>query len=250
MARIKTIVGLFDVHLKDGVVEPAHSDVYGVAKKFISAFEPNEIVIGGDFLDCASLSHWNENKRLEVEGKRFQNEISVANKELDFLQSCSNKVTFLEGNHCQWIDQYIERHPAMEGLMNLQKVLGFKKRKIEFIPYCDGNLYKTGSLYWCHGYYAGEHHAKKHFQKFGCNIMYGHVHNYQTYSANMKMHEPYVSTSVGCLCDPKASYLKGKPANWVNQFVVVYLDSKTGAFNIYPVTIIGGSFIWDGRLFK
>ena len=127
---MKMTVGIFDSHLDDKGFHPP----YGVVKKFIKHEQPNRIVIGGDFMDLASLSHWNEKKRLIMEGKRFTKEVKIANQELDFLQENSEEQVYIEGNHENWVEQYIERHPEMEGVLNLPIQLRLEERGIKWIP--------------------------------------------------------------------------------------------------------------------
>ena len=238
--NIKVIVGLFDVHLDD----EGSSKTYKVVKKFLSEFQPDEIVVGGDFMDVSALSHWNESKRMLMEGKRFKKEVKVANKELDFLEKCTGELTYLEGNHERWIAQYVEKHPEMEGIIELPSVLNFASRNITF--YELGELYKTGHLYWTHGMYTAILHAKKHLLTIGGNVLYGHTHSPQSHSMTMKLQDPINAWGVGCLCNRAAEYMRNKHGNWRDQFPIVYLKSD-GTFNVYLVDIINNKFIWSGR---
>jgi len=232
-----------DVHLTT-----ESSNEYKLVKKFISRQKPDEVVLLGDFMDCASLSHWDDNKARVIEGKRFKEEVRLANKELDFLQRYSGKVTYLEGNHENWVEQYIDKHPEMEGIIELPLSLHLADRGIEWCPY--NELYKVGKLYFTHGCYITKYHANKHMQVFGCNIVYGHTHNTQTAMHNMKMQHIYQAYGLGCLCDHKPKYMKNRPANWINQFAVVYIDDTDGDFNLYPVNIINSKFIWNGVTYR
>ncbi len=242
--RIKTIIGLFDAHLRDREPHPS----FRLAVKFIAAIEPDEVVLGGDYLDCGSISHWKENKRLELEGARYKQEIKTANYWLDYIQRYTGKVTYLIGNHEDWIEQYVQKNPQMQGFVDLDENLCLTKRGIDVYPL--NTLYKTGALHWTHGMFTTMHHAKKHYDRLGCSVIYGHVHTHQVWSCNQQMQEPFVSMSIGGLCGDDFSYLKNKYPNWINQFVKVYVDTKTGNFNIIPITIIDNSFIWNGRIFK
>ena len=244
MSKVKTIVGLFDAHIdKDGFTKE-----YNIAKNYIASEEPDEVIIGGDYGDFGCISHWNEDKLYSSRDTDFEKDLEVLNGELDFLQRYSKKVTYLVGNHEDWLIQFVEKHPQFYSNINLDKCLNLTKRGITIVPL--NHLYKTGSLHWTHGMYVNEHHAKKHFQKLGCSVIYGHVHNYQTYSANMKMQEPFVSMSIGCLCNHEPAYLKGKPANWINQIATVYVNKKTDNFNIYPMSIIDDEIMYVGRIIK
>ena len=242
--RINNIIILPDVHLNE---EGYHSS-YALVRKFIAAFEPDEIILLGDFMDCVSLCHWNENKRITMENKRWLKECDMANKELDFLQKYSDKVTYLEGNHERWSYDYAERHPEMQGYVEVPIRLNLKARNIDW--HTMNTLYQIGDIYFTHGIYINKYHSHKHLERLGCNICYGHSHNSQTFQINMKMQSPFMAYGLGCLCGHSPRYMKNKPCNWINQFAVCYSDNKTGFFNLIPVNIIDDSFIWNGRLFK
>lgn len=240
--KIRKVIILPDVHLTTKLPKS-----YKIVKRFIRSFKPDEIIILGDFMDCSSLSHWNESKSRAIEGQRYLKEVEVANKELDFLQRYSKKVTFVEGNHENWCEQYIEKHPEMEGLIEIPLKLRLKERGIEWCPM--NTLYKMGSLYFTHGCYTVKYHASKHLQAFGCNICYGHTHRFDAFQMVMKMQKPYVAYGLGCLCDKDPSYMKGRPNSWISQFGVVYFNEK-GDFDLYPINIINNRFMFEGKEHK
>ena len=54
---------------------------------------------------------------------------------------------------------------------------------------------------------------------------------------NMKMLDSLRSWGIGCLCSHAPHYLRNRHANWLDEFGVVEHNTKTGRFNLYPVTI-------------
>lgn len=233
---------IFDVHLNNSYAKP-----YQLVKNFIKENKPDFIILGGDYLDCSSLSHWLETNRREMEGLRYRKEIDFAAKELDYLQTYCNDITYLIGNHEDWIEQFINKNPQVEGWFELKVALNLLERNIKLIPL--NELYKIGKLFVTHGFYTNMFSTKKHLLTLGCNICYGHTHVSQVYMCNMKMQAPLKAWSIGCLCDFAPSYLKGKPANWINQFAILYVSS-TGLFNLYPIDIIHNSFIWNNKKYS
>lgn len=69
------------------------------ALKIAEWYEPDEIVILGDFLDCAPVSHWNRKNLKERKNLNMADDFKLANKYLDRIQKITKKVTYLEGNH-------------------------------------------------------------------------------------------------------------------------------------------------------
>jgi len=232
-----------DAHLDEGI-----SLEYLLFKKITKAIEPYGVCLVGDFGHMSSLSHWNEFKRKTSEGMRYRKECDILNEELDFLQENTKKIVYLEGNHEEWVEQYIEKHPQCENILELENMLRLKERGVEWIRL--NELYKIGNLYITHGMYVNQYHAKKHLDKLGCNIAYGHAHVAQSHQQNQKMTVPYMAYSLPCLCGCGPDYLKGKPANWMSGFADLWVDTKTGNFNLYPVNIIDGTCILDGKLWR
>lgn len=237
------IIILPDIHLSDG--QP-HKD-YEVVKRFIKQNRSDEIILLGDFMDVSSLSAWDISKRRKMEGRRYEKECEEANRELDFLQKYTKKITFIEGNHEDRVERYIDFNPEMEGLIEVEKKLHLKERGIKYIPL--NELYKVGNMYFTHGIYINQYHAMKHLIRLGCNVCYGHSHSTQTAMMNMRMLKPHQAYALGCLCGHSPDYMKGKPSNWINQFAIMYTGSK-GNFNLYPINIINGEFIFNNKLYK
>ena len=236
------IVILPDVHLGDN---QKHTD-YEVVKRFISKNKSDEIILLGDFVDISSLSAWDLSKRRKMEGRRYEKECEEANRELDFLQKYTKKITYIEGNHEERVERYIDVYPELEGIIEVPKKLKLKERGIKYIPL--NELYKVGNMYFTHGIYLNQYHAMKHLTRLGCNICYGHSHQSQTAMMNAKMLKPHMAYALGCLCEHSPDYMKGKPASWLSQFAIMETFGKN--FNLYPVNIIENQFMFNNKLYK
>lgn len=233
-------VVIADVHIdKDG-----HDPVYDVVKRYIKRTKPDRVIIAGDYVECHPLSHWQVSKkcRIEVAGHRL--ELDAVEKELDFLQQYSGEVVWLEGNHENWVLQYLENHPEMEGLIEYDVTLELEERGIRWVPM--NEIYWLGKLGVTHGMYLGNNHAKKHLDALGCNIMYGHTHRSDMHTMNM-IHQPTMKAwGLACLCHKKPHFMKGKPAKWDNGFAQVYV-ADNGEFNVYPIDVINNRFYFNGK---
>ena len=240
---IKRVIILPDIHIDEKTPKP-----YLAVKKFIKEYKADQIILLGDFADINSLSGWDYDKKRPMEGRRFKNEMNNLNKELDFLQKHTKKITYLEGNHEDRIERYLDKNPEMEGLIEIKEQLNLKGRGIEFKEM--NKLYKLGSCYFTHGLYTSKYHANKHLHSLGCNIVYGHAHRAQTDMMTMKMQDSIMAYGLGCLCDKAPAYMKGRPANWINQFTVFEYDDKTGDFNIFPINIMKNRFRFNGKQYQ
>lgn len=242
---ISTVVVLPDVHLE----QDTHSDVYSLVKQYIQHTRPDEVIILGDFMDCASVSFHDLGKLKLQENRRYAKECEYANNELDFLQRYSKYQTYIEGNHEERVVRWIQQDPAkLDGIADVPVKLCLKQRHIKWRPL--NTLYPRGKCYFTHGVYINQYHAAKHLQRFGCSIVYGHTHTAQTHQMNMKMQDPIMAYGLGCLCDHAPDYMKGKPCNWINQYGELIYDTKTGKFNFTPINITGGQFIHRGKVYR
>ena len=240
---IKKVIILPDVHIDTKV-----SKEYKVVKRFVKDFKADEIVLLGDFMDVSALSAWDLDKKRLMEGRRYKKEVDVVNNELNYLQNYTKKITYLEGNHENRVERYLDRNPEMEGMIEVKEVLYLNNRKI--IYHKMNELYKLGHLRFTHGIYTNEFHTKKTLQAIGDNIVYGHIHRPQAYMLNMMLQKPIMAYSLGSLCNKSPDYMKGKPANWMTGFAVVYYDDKNGMFNLYVINIINNKFIWNGKIYE
>ena len=242
---MKRAIMVPDVHLD---LQP--SEAYKVVKRFMKSYKTDFIVLLGDFMNCTSLSHWIADKPRKLENKRYEKEIDACKIELDYLAKYTKDIIYIEGNHCAWIEYYIDKHPEVEGIIEVEKRLELKKRDITWVRL--NNLYCVGDkakLYLTHGIYLNKYHAQKHLSSFGCNLVYGNSHSPQVALINMKMTEPYMAWGLGWLGDiNEMKYLRNKPVNWMHQFAILELESDM--FNLTPINIIDGKFIYNGKRYK
>ena len=160
-------------------------------------------------------------------------------------------MVYLEGNHSNRIERYIDANPACEGMLEVEKVLNLTKRRIEWVrSWSQGELFELGNCALHHGLYCNDHHAKKMVQRFNRNILYGHTHDVQTYSSHgHTASDVLIGGSLGCLCKIPQKYLKGGPTRWQHCVTVFEFDTVTGEFWFTPIRINDGRLIYNGRVF-
>lgn len=199
----------------------------------------------GDSLDLGYISRHNKNKPRKAEGKRILDDYKSMNKDFERERKHSDKIIFHEGNHENWIEQYIDENPSLEGIIELDKHL-----KVDELIRLN-KVKKIGKLYYMHGHYTNQYHAKKTVDTYKRNIVYCHTHDIQSHTAisPIDRQDYHTGRSIGAMCSKNPDYLKGKPNKWVNGFHVAYFDSK-GYFTDYQIVINKGQFIWKGKLFK
>lgn len=236
---IKRVIVILDAHIELTLPKP-----YQVVKRFAKWYKPDEVILAGDFISVDALSAYDMRKKRLIEGKRYEKEIDVCNKELDFWCSVAKKVTYMEGNHEDRVERYIDDHPEMEGLIELPIQLELKKRGVEWIKY--GKAIWRSKLAIAHGIYYGQMFAKKTVLDYGSCILVGHTHRFQVHTLFPKHQKyPFVCYGLGTLGNTDPAYVKGKPTGHIHQFALLEYSEKQ--FNLYPVNVINNSFLYDGK---
>ena len=86
-------------------------------------------------------------------------------------------------------------------------------------------------------------------EDYGASIFYGHFHTHQVFTRISFDTKPNTAVAIGCLCDLNPGWMRNCPNAWVNQFLLIYFDSK-GNFSWYAPIIINGKFMFEGRAFS
>lgn len=227
--------------------------VMDAVDEFIIDYDPDELVYMGDQITLDCISSWNKRKPLLKEGQRLLKDYDDFNYHV--LEHHENMTrpgirrTFMIGNHEQRVEWYCQEHPELQGLIDLEHHLKLEDRGYEVIPY--NGVHEIGHLNVIHGYYWNKYHAAKTLDVFEGNVVYAHVHNPQMYTKVSPIDKKgyHTATGLGCLCNIAPEYKRGAPTTWVNGFAIVEHLPATGMYNLYPITIIEGSFMYNGRYY-
>jgi len=246
--KVQKTVLLPDIHY------PHYEErVLDAVDDFIVDYDPDEIVYMGDQISLDCISGWNKRKPLLKEGQRLLHDYDDFNcKILEHHEAITRpdcRRVFMIGNHEQRIEWYCEEHPELQGMIDMIRHLKLIERGYEIIPF--NEIHRVGKLNVIHGFYWNKYHAVKTLDAFEGNVVYGHVHNPQMYAKVSPIDRKgyHTATSLGCLCNIQPDYKKGAPNFWINQFGVVESLPATGYFNLYPITIIDGSFMYNGEYY-
>lgn len=219
---------------------------YLLLKKFAKHLKPDFVVDLGDWLDMAYIASFNKERLDTISGMTFKDDYDLGKRELDFWQSVTPKLYMIQGNHDERTERLIDAVPAFKGLIDYHIVFDFEGRGIEYRRILDEPL-RIGKLTFIHGWYTNKYHAAKHLDVYSGNICYGHCHRFMTISKNLAHHNEEIQAwCIGGLCDKAPDYMKGRPTGWQNGFAIMYLQDN-GDFNLYPINIINGGFVWEGR---
>jgi predicted MPP superfamily phosphohydrolase len=242
---MKKCIIISDAHLD--ALEPQHQS-YKLVKKFIVDQQPDIIYLNGDMLDFGYLSLYTKDYPLLRENRRLTKDFDLMNKELDFFQSNSNEVIYLEGNHEGRLTRFQESIPSVaDGLLDLQHNLSLQKRGVKWYP-VDKICHICDDLVVTHGTRFGMNFAKNVLDDMMISTIVGHTHRTQTFSKSFPaINKTVFIYGLGCLSAVNPSYLHGKLSGWTNSFGVAYVSSS---YTFYTVPIIDKKFIFNGVLYK
>jgi hypothetical protein len=218
---------------------------------FIYDFKPNVFIKGGDTLDLAYLSHWNELAPGKWKNHNLNSDYEAEGELLDEVKNKINpdKMVYMIGNHEHWVKQYIDKFPYLKDTVDVPVGLKLKQRGIQCIPL--NKSFKIGHLHFIHGIYTSQNHAKQTAMAYQRCIRYGHTHDHQVHSVVSALDEGnvYNAMSCGCLCKRNAEYMHGKPNKWQHGLYVAYIFPN-GNFTDYFIPIINNKFVWNGKVYQ
>jgi len=234
----KTII-LADIHYGH------HSEKnLSAALNFIYHYKPDRIILLGDIANFDSVSFYLKNSRREAEGKRLKKDmqdLDEAIKRIDNVIPKTCQKIFLYGNHEHRVNLYLDMHPELEGLLDLDPILKNYETYEYMKPYIlDNTIY-------VHGKRFNKYIWNSMLDAYGIDVVFGHVH-----SAGMMRKTFYdhsiVAYSVGSLCKMDLPYLQHRPTRWNNSIMLA--ESSNGISTKTNIDISNGILNYNGRIYK
>jgi len=163
-----TIIVVPDVHV------PYHDDkAWNLCLNVIKDVTPDQVICIGDFCDFYAVSQYRKNPERK---QMLMWEVNKVNGELDRLADISKDVVFLEGNHENRLQRYMEQNaPALYGITSIEKLFHFEKRGWKHFPY--GDYYTRNKVTYVHDLgKAGKYAMHQTMDLAGGNVVFGHTH--------------------------------------------------------------------------
>jgi hypothetical protein len=202
---------------------------------FISAAQPELIILGGDILEFYRISFHSKNPNRAL---NMQEEIDfvIENKLKKIRQLCPKaQIDYHIGNHENRLFRYLcEQAPALSTLRSLQfnQLLQLDDLEINLVARenfifqarKDKENYKIyhDSWAWTHGTDIGTFPAKQELQTYGISGASGHVHRH-TFQSRRTLHGYHTWQSLGASCNNTvgAEYMPTM-INWDQGFGIVH----------------------------
>jgi hypothetical protein len=247
LTAIKRALSLFDIH-------HPHADMptLSAALDFMGRERVDIGILGGDNLDCGSISHHTKGKPLLRPRGQMKRDLDTFEKHVltpfeKRLHKDAERV-WLTGNHEDWAAQLIEEQPELEGLLDFPAYLNLEQRGWVVKP--QGGHYQYGHLKYLHGdvLTGGPNAASKALDIYVESVVFGHFHTSASATKMLPHSSKYKwqAWSMPCVGKLDASYLKKRPTGWLNGFGITEFYGK-GFFNHFPVTVFNGRFAYGGK---
>ncbi len=231
-----------------------------IALKRLREFKPDYFINIGDFVDNTPLLGQRKAKHFELSPRDIsdlRSQWDIANRILDVTQAELPKgcmKVFMMGNHedrgyeiLDGIRSAKERRD-LEYLLDPEVAMGLKDRGYLVKEY--NTTWKLGKLYFTHGAFHNQAHARKHIMEFQKSICYGHMHTIDIETHHTPVREvSLMGICVGCLSNLNPAYKKNIPAAYDHAFAEGYI-ARDGSFWIYINRIIKGKLVAaDGKTY-
>lgn len=257
-------LGLWDIHygsdVRRGQRSQAHdAKLLEAVLKFAQDYRPELVVLGGDQLNCAPISHWLKDKRRSQEGGRWTEELKQFNREflapLERVLPRKAVKVWLDGNHEDWVEDLLDKHPELDdddgSVLHHAQVLNLVDRGWKYLP--QGGIYKAGHLHFIHGdtVSGGQHVAKQAVEQYDRNVRLGHHHTFQAFTrvAAADTRDRKTGIAVPCLGHLNPAFLENRPSRWTQGFLHGYINAD-GTFCDYVTIATGGAFTINGKTYR
>lgn len=241
---MKTVLFLPDLH------SPYHSrPAWALATKIVKHVQPDILVAIGDWIDSASLSRHVKDPNREALFKKELRLPVAMRSQVDALvgAKCRKIITF--GNHDEWLHKRIrEKMPELEGLLNIDTLLGFTENNWEVTSYGDST--SVGKLHISHEFgHCGLNAARDTLKAVGGNSVFGHSHGAAVVYGGDALGVKHVAMNIGWLGDPKqAKYMHKVKVNrnWIHGVGLARIR-KNGDCHLQFIPFINGCAVVDGE---
>jgi len=206
--------------------------------RFMKEFQPDNIFLNGDIMDCYSLSTFIKHQDIS-----FDDELKQIRKFFTKLRSISPKakIIWIQGNHeYRFSKHLLERSRNLFSVedVSLEKLTKTEEFGIEFIKSSNSDaFYKYGDLLIGHFNRVSKHSgatARSLVTDKGVSLIQGHVHRVGTYIKRHANGEFLCGYEGGCLCKLEQEY--ANTPDWAHGTCVTY--KKGNKVDVVQIPII------------
>jgi predicted phosphodiesterase len=169
---------------------------------------PDVITSLGDFVTFEALSNWDMSKPLLMEGRRVKKDLDAANDARDRMLTplvelqekqrrlkeriYRPRLIWIEGNHEERGQRYIELNPILDGFLNLHEYLKLRERGFtDIVPYrgyaeVEGTQFTHAPMNGANQPVGGKYALFRAAEMVSRSLVFGHTHRAE--GVNLKRH--------------------------------------------------------------
>ena len=222
-----------------------HLGVLAVTRALIRLHNAETFINGGDAGDWSSVCPHNKGKPRAAENLRFLRDKMAFARLLSAQGDAPNlkNRVLIDSNHENWLERFVDEHPALEGIMDQKSVY------TEVIPDWEFHIPESGEDYTYYFRDLAIRHGHKESMAKASALFYkylgGHFHS----------HNEYLRcgfSGAGCRLGPK--YLEGNLTKWQNCSTTITAYKGKAAFDIKSVlhdkTRPVSRFAYRGKIYE
>lgn len=205
----------------------------------------------GDMIDGEAVSQWIKDPA-HLNGLQYELDWARGHW-ADVRQTLPHtKLIYTEGNHEERLPIWIMKHPGLGGLdcLTIPNLMQLEKFGVHW--FTRNQRCWLGKLLLLHGNSASinsGYSANTEQRRRRCNTISGHCHRMAVVYHRGELDTLTNAESGHLVRIEDVHYLRGACANWQQGFSVVYYTDD-GWFQVVPVPIIDGKFVFEGKLFQ
>lgn len=230
--------------------------------RLIADRQPTHIVQMGDFLSLDSLSDYDKNKKLIVEGRRFKKELDSGLEAYDKIMAPlralwkkqqKNKkskykpeMVWIVGNHEQRAQRYVQTNSEMAGFISYPDLLGVEKDGWKVVNYkdyhyIDGIGFTHIPMREDNQPLGGKFVTRRVLEGHDHPVVFGHTHRLLVDSMPIKTQEGITDrrvVNVGCYFDYTPDYARGSKGigDWWSGLVFLDTDISHSNFDVETIS--------------
>lgn len=226
---------------------PAHDErAVRVVESVINDWEPDILVVGGDWADNLAAS---DHAKTRAGLLNVKDELLAAATRLETLSRGIKERHFIMGNHETRLERYIaKKAPELDGLLDIADLLCLQKWT-SITPY--NETLKLGKLNITHDVgKAGQNAHRSAAQSYMGSAIIGHTHRMAYDVIGRQAGPPVVAAMFGWLGDyRKVEYLhRAEAKRWPLGFGIGRMEPN-GVVHVTPVPIVNYKACVEGRLY-
>lgn len=219
-----------------------------IVMKMVATFKPDNVIMAGDMLDCATLSRFTIDP---PEPAAFKSDVEELCGFISDIQEYST-VHYVQGNHESRLSKVInDKMPELYGMLDMQSIINSNlDTDIEYTY----NVPAESMIVWNDDLLIGHFNktsqnccytVKLLIDRFKTNICQAHTHRLGEYRVRGQR-GTLRGWESGCLCDLNPSY--ALIPNWQNGFLVY--ERLGNSWNIETVPIDDGKAMYRGKVYR